>query len=1419
MLARIVIDSGVPLLEVAAGGNTESTNLHGGVTDELGVSQGLFEDRYDSTVGAVVPLEIGRAEAHGYNYLTDAFGGLVQMFSALSVTEFNGGEEDHAADASTHARQSITLRVEPSTPEELGLPVRVALGASRSHQLGAYSRTGSSGLLSRVEYVVPSKSFTPTVLSNVSTTQGPSATNDTEEHLTLLVVEDRADIDLTVGETFVVSLEMGQSLNGAIAPTIYPMGHPLEGLGYSIEDSFSVYLTARIASEVRLAANHDDEPATDRFGPYLVGAPLTTTFTALLTGEARDAATVALTVPGHGAFVATPQNGIATFSVPLGTGAIAAGEHQMLVRAVRADGSEIVRHEPTILFAEADLELQARYPDGQGQDSWHDIEQLRFLDGIALTTDFRGTISPIASYYADKIDTLMLGDVTQTISLVDAGDRKYGFEFTRDADVLDKDDTKARVVYKPTGKAIGDHEPLTMIELPSWMGTPLSKGFDPNVVVLAGPATGAYVVKLAYPPALQFDGLRDLQPSDLGPFGLLLGGPLKNDVGLGLHLTVYARPTVGADDVKVVAEDAFVEVTLLDQSLLDASQPIASSDVRVEAKLKPKTLEAIGTIKVTTTSIDLRSLIPGKPAFDLPFGLGGPNTWTVPLPGAGIFGLTAGVAFSGQLLGELHSLTGSLGVELDVSGPTPVLVAGGTYVNIAGAAYATIEATAQGGLGLTIIPIGFTLPVGTVAIEGNVGAVMVANVQVNFSGAPSRPSAWFNAASSFVQLVPWYSVAYDYAWFSTNVNPSTSGKTTQGSYPIQILGNPGPTQASLNQPSGLSLSGAGSTSSSGYPGAQPTGGGTAVQLGTTGPPPPAPGVQALSVAPSVSKVKVLVPLDTGARSIAFDLNALADSAGLTAGAHWLEAALVSVDGQDEVPLGRIDLASLPLAVNDNPLGHSSGWTRIAWDLPSAGLRLGQPYQLEYRFQTDGDTTGERVAVLLDGLDLEERAPRAALSSPVGDVADGVLLFGTDTADPNLGILRLANEGDDWLNVGPIELVGSGFALEGVLGDRFEVAPGDVVELKVRHQAPASPGARLVLPTNDPTRPAIEMRLASNGTPSNQAPSVGAIGNQAVNEGEALVVAVSATDPDVGDTLRYQLDVAPSGMTIDPATGIIRWTPAGAHGPGTHDVRVRVTDTGDPPLSALASFQVNVVNLGPTVQLNAPPTVLTVGQRLACVGSYLDVDAAGFTATVDHGDGTGAQSLPLGPGRTFSLGHAYATPGTYTTTVRVRDGDGGEGVARFSVTVTAAPIVRDTTGPRVVGLVRPRWFWPNSRLTIAFDEALDRLQAENTSRYKLRTAGRDRRFGTADDGVVPIKQATLSPSGMRVRLTLSRRLAPLGTYRLVLSGTNPNAITDTAGNPLDGDRDGRPGGNYVRSFRGFQLRPGFWAPMVGRGRTW
>src|SRR5438045_37646 len=93
------------------------------------------------------------------------------------------------------------------------------------------------------------------------------------------------------------------------------------------------------------------------------------------------------------------------------------------------------------------------------------------------------------------------------------------------------------------------------------------------------------------------------------------------------------------------------------------------------------------------------------------------------------------------------------------------------------------------------------------------------------------------------------------------------------------------------------------------------------------------------------------------------------------------------------------------------------------------------------------------------------------------------------------------------------------------------------------------------------------------------------------EQTTLNVSASATDADIpANSLTFALVSAPTGMTINPASGAISWTPTEAQGPSTNTVSVSVTDNGVPLFRLTNTFQVNVneVNLAPVSLHDALP---------------------------------------------------------------------------------------------------------------------------------------------------------------------------------------------------------------------------------------
>lgn len=103
--------------------------------------------------------------------------------------------------------------------------------------------------------------------------------------------------------------------------------------------------------------------------------------------------------------------------------------------------------------------------------------------------------------------------------------------------------------------------------------------------------------------------------------------------------------------------------------------------------------------------------------------------------------------------------------------------------------------------------------------------------------------------------------------------------------------------------------------------------------------------------------------------------------------------------------------------------------------------------------------------------------------------------------------------------------------------------------------------------------------------SNLAPALVLPANSSLNELTAFVGTATASDADLpANRLTFSLVTAPEGMTIDPLSGRLDWTPTELQGPSVQTVAVRVTDDGYPSQSATNSFTVTVkeVNAAPVL---------------------------------------------------------------------------------------------------------------------------------------------------------------------------------------------------------------------------------------------
>jgi hypothetical protein len=160
---------------------------------------------------------------------------------------------------------------------------------------------------------------------------------------------------------------------------------------------------------------------------------------------------------------------------------------------------------------------------------------------------------------------------------------------------------------------------------------------------------------------------------------------------------------------------------------------------------------------------------------------------------------------------------------------------------------------------------------------------------------------------------------------------------------------------------------------------------------------------------------------------------------------------------------------------------------------------------------------------------------------------------------------------------------------------------------------------------------------------------------------------------------------------------------------------------------------------------------------------------------------------------------YAPDGSLTTVANWT----GQGPSAPPETV-AYGVPNLHASPTVQSLQRLVVHTQATHLILTFSESLNAATAEDLSNYHITAPGRDGRFGTHDDRTVAITSAVYDPAQHTVTLTTLQRLSWTNRYEIWVNGSSPAGVTDLAGNLLDGNNDGKPGGVYLAAFRGAVL---------------
>ena len=284
-------------------------------------------------------------------------------------------------------------------------------------------------------------------------------------------------------------------------------------------------------------------------------------------------------------------------------------------------------------------------------------------------------------------------------------------------------------------------------------------------------------------------------------------------------------------------------------------------------------------------------------------------------------------------------------------------------------------------------------------------------------------------------------------------------------------------------------------------------------------------------------------------------------------------------------------------------------------------------------------------------------------------------------------------------------------------------------------------------------------------PPNNQPSITSSPVTVATEGQAYAYDVDATD-DGGDTLTYELTQAPSGMSIDPSSGVIGWTPAAAHVPSVQVV-VQVLDGRGG--SATQSFTIDVIAAPPPNQqpviTSTPVTAATEGQPYT-----YDVDASDpdTSDTLTYTLTQAPSGMAVDPATGVISWLPSATPATAPVTVVVADGRTATATQSFTIVVAPAALGRgvitgwvfdDATGFPI----------PNASVQLLDGSggpaAVLPVNSDVLGRYRLSVAAGAARVRVTKDGFTAADLAVTVVDGRRVepddaRLTMLNPATPI-----------------------------------------------------------
>ena len=163
------------------------------------------------------------------------------------------------------------------------------------------------------------------------------------------------------------------------------------------------------------------------------------------------------------------------------------------------------------------------------------------------------------------------------------------------------------------------------------------------------------------------------------------------------------------------------------------------------------------------------------------------------------------------------------------------------------------------------------------------------------------------------------------------------------------------------------------------------------------------------------------------------------------------------------------------------------------------------------------------------------------------------------------------------------------------------------------------------------------------------------------------------------------------------------------------------------------------------------------------------------------------ATPASPAGDYAIHPVGATSRNYSITFL----DG-------TLAVTAPPVAAKIAPPVAVQAVT---LSTNRRrlvtsVVLTFSGSLDPGSARRTANYRLATAGKGGSYVAKNARSIKIKAAAYDATSDTVTLTPAAPFSLGKPVQLRVNGSADGGLDDAAGRPIDGDRDGRPGGDFV-----------------------